>query len=413
MQQKIILGYSGGLDTSIMIHWLLENYNCEVITVTCNLGQGLDEIQGIKQKAITSGASKAYILDVQNEFITEYLWKLVKSGAKYENHYLLGTISRPLIAKKLVEIAKLENGTAICHGATGKGNDQVRFELAIKAFDSKINIIAPWRKWAISSRSEAIEFAKQRSIPITATKEVPYSIDKNIWYVSHEGGDLEEIQSEHNANFYEMCSKLEETENFPEFIDIEFHQGIPVALNGINLSPILILEELNKLGSKHGIGVIDLIENRLIGMKSRGVYETPGGTILYSAHEKLESICLDKMLIQMKHKLSMDYAKIIYDGFWFTPIREALDSFFDYTQQNVSGIIKLKLYKGHCIFAGCESNKSLFNKNFATFEKDECYNQSEAEGFINLLGLPIKIQTMLNENNFSINKTMLREQFKA
>ena len=413
MQQKIILGYSGGLDTSIMIHWLLENYNCEVITVTCNVGQGRLELCNIKQKAINSGASKAYILDVQNEFITEYLWKLVKAGAKYENNYLLGTISRPLIAKKLVEIAKLENATAVCHGATGKGNDQVRFELAIKAFDSKIKIIAPWRTWSISSRSEAIEFAKQRSISISATKEAPYSIDKNIWYVSHEGGDLEDTNCEHNPNFYEMCSKLEEAINIPECIDIEFQQGVPIALNGKNLSPISILEELNNLGGKHGIGVTDLIENRLIGMKSRGVYETPGGTILYSAHEKLESICLDKMLLQMKQKLSMDYAKIVYDGFWFTPIREALDSFFDFSQQNVSGKVRLKLFKGHCLFAGCESKNSLFNKNFATFEKDDYYKQSDAEGFINLLGLPIQIQAMLNEKNISINKNLLREKFKA
>lgn len=413
MKEKIILGYSGGLDTSIMIPWLLEHYDCEVITVTCDLGQGPSELNGIKEKALKSGASKVYVLDVQQEFITEYLWKLLKSGAKYENQYLLGTISRPLIAKKLVEIAKLEQAQSICHGATGKGNDQVRFELAIKAFSSELKIIAPWRLWNIASRTEAIDYANKKNIQIQATKESPYSIDKNIWYVSHEGGDLEDIETEHNNNFYQLANKLEETANEADFIEIEFQSGIPIAINNKQQSPLEILNILNEMGGKHGIGIIDIIENRLIGMKSRGVYETPGGTILYTAHEYLESICLDKTSLHLKQKFATEYAKLIYDGNWFTPARDSLDAFFESTQSNISGKIKLKLYKGHCLFAGAESKYSLFNKNYATFEKDNVYNQSDAQGFINLFGLPITIQTILKEKLKASQVNDYREKLKA
>lgn len=399
MKEKIILGYSGGLDTSIMIPWLKDNYNCEIITVTCDLGQGESELDGIKEKAIQSGATKAYVEDVQCQFIHDFLWKLLKSGAKYEGEYLLGRLSRPLIAKKLVEIAIKEKATAICHGATGKGNDQVRFELAIKSFSNKFKIIAPWRTWEINSRSEAIDYANSKNIPIQATKQSPYSNDRNIWYVSHEGGDLESTENEHNSNFYQMTTTLDKTPNIPDFISIQFESGIPVAVNQVEYPPVKLLSLLNEIAGKHGVGITDIIENRLIGMKSRGVYETPGGTILYKAHQYLESICLDKNVLHMKQKISQDYANLIYNGLWYTPLREALDAFIDETQKNITGEVKLKLFKGHCLFSGASSHYSLYNKDFSTFEKDEVYNQFDAEGFINVYGLPIKINSIMKEKN--------------
>lgn len=401
MKEKIILGYSGGLDTSIMIPWLKENFDCEIITVTCDLGQGNQELSGIKEKAIKSGASKAYIEDVKNQFITDFLWKLVKSGAKYEGEYLLGTLSRPLIAKKLIDIALKEEATAICHGATGKGNDQVRFELAIKALSSKFKIIAPWRSWNISSRSEAIDYANLNNIPIQATKKYPYSNDRNIWYVSHEGGDLESTEQEHNNNFYQMTSSLESSSGKPDYVTIHFNAGIPVAINQEEFSPLDLLMKLNEMGGKHGVGITDIVENRLIGMKSRGVYETPGGTILFKAHQYLESICLNRDVLHLKQKLSQDYANLIYEGRWFTPLRESLDAFIDDTQKNMTGYVKLKLYKGHCLFSGANSPYSLYNKDFSTFEKDEVYNQYDAEGFINIFGLPLKIQSLMKEKNLN------------
>lgn len=415
MKEKIILGYSGGLDTSIMIPWLKENYACEVIAVTCDLGQGEQELTGIEKKAINSGASKIYIEDVKHQFVTDYLWKLIKSGAKYEGEYLLGTLSRPLIAKKLVEIAMKENATAICHGATGKGNDQVRFELAIKHFSSKFKIIAPWRIWNISSRSEAIDYANSKNIPIQATKKSPYSNDRNIWYVSHEGGDLESTTNEHNCNFYQITNSLEKTPNTPDYITIEFLQGIPVTLNNIKYSPLELLIKLNEIAGKHGIGITDIIENRLIGMKSRGVYETPGGTVLYKAHQFLESICLDKNVLQMKQKISQEYANLVYNGLWFTPLKDALDAFVDETQKTLSGKVKLKLHKGHCLFAGVESAFSLYHKDFSTFEKDAVYNQFDAQGFIQIYGLPIKINSIMKENSLKQSQiaTCMRDHFKV
>lgn len=399
MKEKIILGYSGGLDTSIMIPWLKDNYDCEIIAVTCDLGQGEKELKDIKEKAIKSGASKAYVEDVKNQFVTDFLWKLLKSGAKYEGEYLLGTLSRPLIAKKLVDIAIKENATAICHGATGKGNDQVRFELAIKSFSSKFKIIAPWRTWNITSRSEAIDYAHSKNIPIQATKKSPYSNDRNIWYVSHEGGDLESTENEHNSEFYQMTNTLDKTPNHADFISIQFFQGIPVALNQIEYSPVELLSKLNEISGKHGIGIIDIIENRLIGMKSRGVYETPGGTVLYKAHQYLESICLDKDVLHMKQKIAQDYANLVYNGLWYTPLKEALDAFIDETQKNLTGEVKLKLFKGHCLFSGAQSPSSLYHKDFSTFEKDDVYDQFDAQGFIQIYGLPIKINSIMKENS--------------
>ena len=412
MKEKIILGYSGGLDTSIMIPWLKENFNCEIITVTCDLGQGEKELHGIKEKALKSGASKAYVEDVKSQFITDFLWKLVKSGAKYEGDYLLGTMSRPLIAKKLVEIALKEEATSICHGATGKGNDQVRFELAIKALTSKFKIIAPWRTWNISSRSEAIDYANLKGIPIQATKKSPYSNDRNIWYVSHEGGDLESTEDEHNNSFYQMTSTLECSPDEPDYLTIHFHAGIPVAINQEECSPFEILTKLNEYGGKHGIGIIDIVENRLVGMKSRGVYETPGGTILFKAHQYLESICLDRSVLHLKQKLSQDYANLIYEGRWFTPLRESLDAFIDDTQKNMTGFVKLKLYKGHCLFSGASSPYSLYNKDFSTFEKDDVYNQFDAEGFINIFGLPLKIQSIMKEKNLNMLSSQINMREK-
>lgn len=414
MKDKIILGYSGGLDTSIMIPWLKENYDCEIVTVTCDLGQGNKELDGIQEKALKSGATKAYVEDVKTQFVTDFLWKLIKSGAKYEGEYLLGTLSRPLIAKKLVDIALKENATAICHGATGKGNDQVRFELAIKALSAKFKIIAPWRSWNISSRSEAIDYANSKGIPIQATKKSPYSIDRNIWYVSHEGGDLESTEEAHNCNFYQMTSPLESTLDMADNITIHFEAGIPVALNQVEYPPVELLSKLNEIGGKHGIGIVDIIENRLVGMKSRGVYETPGGTILFKAHQFLESICLDRNVLHLKQKLSQDYANLIYEGCWFTPLRESLDAFIDDTQKNMTGFVKLKLYKGHCLFSGASSHYSLYHKEFSTFEKDEVYQQYDAEGFINIFGLPLKIQTMMKEKNSNLflSKGNMREKNK-
>lgn len=390
---KVILAYSGGLDTSIMITWLKENYDCEVITVTCDVGQG-EDFEAVKEKALKSGALKAYIIDCREEFVVKYLWPLLQAGAVYDNEYLLGTVSRPLIAEKLADIAEKEQASYISHGATGKGNDQVRFELTIKALAPHLKVIAPWREWEIKSRTEAMEYAKKHSIPVTATKDSPYSRDQNLWYVSHEGGVLESTTHAHPNDLYLMTKAVELASETAEEIVIKFVEGIPTAINDQAMSSIDIMLKLNELGGKHGIGIIDIIENRLVGMKVRGVYEFPGATILYKAHKTLETLCLDRETLHFKNSISQKYANLVYDGKWFCSLKQALDSFIKQTQKNITGEVKLKLYKGQCYFAGAQSPFSLYDKNFATFEEEEVYNQRDAQGFINLFGLPMKIQAM-------------------
>ena len=396
--KKVVLAYSGGLDTSIIIPWLKEHYdNCEVIAVSGDVGQGT-ELDGLEKKALATGASKLYIEDLKEEFITDYIYPTLKAGAVYEGEYLLGTsFARPIIAKRIVEIALKEGADAICHGCTGKGNDQVRFELTIKAFAPQMKIIAPWREWDIKSRDEEIDYAEAHNIPLKINRETNYSKDKNLWHLSHEGMDLEDPANEPQytkPGFLEMGTCPELAPDKPAYVTIGFEKGVPVAVNGKKLSPIDLVETLNKLGGENGIGLVDLVENRLVGMKSRGVYETPGGTILYRAHKVLESICLDRDTLHYKELVASKYAELVYFGQWFTPLREALDAFVETTQQTVTGTVKLKLYKGNLINAGVTSPYSLYDEATATFGQDEVYNQADAAGFINLFGLPIKVGAM-------------------
>ena len=399
--KKVVLAYSGGLDTSIIIPWLKENYNnCEVIAVSGNVGQN-DELEGLEEKAIKTGASKLYILDQTEEYVDEYIIPTMKAGAVYED-YLLGTsTARPCIAKGLVEIALKEGADAICHGCTGKGNDQVRFELAIKHFAPNMPIIAPWRIWDIKSREEEIEYAEAHNIPLKINRETNYSKDKNLWHLSHEGLDLEDTNNEptyEKPGFLEMGVSPIDAPDEPTYITLEFEKGVPVALDGEKMSAKNIILKLNELGGKNGIGIIDIVENRLVGMKCRGVYETPGGTILYKAHEALESICLDKMTMHEKQRLSITFAELVYNGQWFTPLREALSAFVDKTQEKVTGYVKLKLYKGNIIKAGVDSPYSLYSEEIATFGESD-YDQTDSAGFINLYGLPIKVQAVVDEKN--------------
>ena len=396
--KKVVLAYSGGLDTSIIIPWLKENYNnCEIIAVSGNVGQA-DELDGLEEKAIKSGASKLYIVDLTDEFVNDYIIPTVKAGALYEG-YMLGTsFARPLIGKKLAEIAISEGADAICHGCTGKGNDQVRFELAIKAFAPDMKIIAPWREWNIKSRDEEIAYAEAHNIPLKITRETNYSKDKNLWHLSHEGLDLENPANEpqyEKKGFLEMGVSPMDAPDKPAYITIDFEKGIPTALNDEKLTTKEIILKLNELGGANGIGLLDIVENRLVGMKSRGVYETPGGTILYFAHEYLETICLDKLTAHKKQELAITFAELVYNGQWFTPLREALSAFVDKTQEHVTGKVKLKLYKGNIIKAGAWSDYSLYSEEIATFDEDNVYNQADAAGFINLFGLPIKVQAKL------------------
>ena len=395
---KVVLAYSGGLDTSIIIPWLKENYGCEVIAVSGNVGQA-DELEGLEEKAIKTGASKIYIEDLQDEFVEDYIFPTLKAGAVYENKYLLGTsFARAVIAKRMVEIAKAEGADAICHGCTGKGNDQVRFELAIKAFAPNMPIIAPWRIWDIKSREEEIEYAEQHQIPLKINRETNYSKDKNLWHLSHEGLDLEDPSNEPKyREILEMGVSPEEAPDKPVYITLSFEKGIPVALNGEKMKGADIIKALNQIGGANGIGLTDLVENRLVGMKSRGVYETPGGTILYHAHEVLESICLDKATQHYKQQVALKFADLVYDGQWYTPLREALSAFVDQTQETVTGEVKLKLYKGNLINAGVTSPYSLYSEEIATFGEDDVYDQTDSAGFINLFGLPIKVKALLNE----------------
>ena len=392
---KVVLAYSGGLDTSIIIPWLKENYNnCEVIAVSADVGQGT-ELDGLEEKALKTGASKLYIEDLKEEFIQEYVYPTVQAGAVYENKYLLGTsFARPIIAKRIVEIAKAEGADAICHGCTGKGNDQVRFELTIKAFAPEMTIIAPWREWSIKSREEEIEYAEAHNIPLKINRETNYSKDKNIWHLSHEGLDLEDPANEPQYNhpgFLELGVSPEQAPDEPTYVTIHFEKGKPTAINGKEMNGVEVVTTLNELGGKNGVGLADIVENRLVGMKSRGVYETPGGAILYHAHNKLEELCLDRDTFHYKQQIGLKFAELVYYGQWFTPLREALSAFVDSTQQTVTGDVKLKLYKGNIIDAGVTSPYSLYDPEIATFDEDEVYNQADADGFINLFGLPIKV----------------------
>lgn len=404
--KKVVLAYSGGLDTSIIIPWLKENYNnCEVIAVSGDVGQE-SELEGLEEKAIKTGASKLYIEDLTEEFVNEFIVPSLKAGAKYEG-YLLGTsFARPIIAKRLVEIAKAEGADAICHGCTGKGNDQVRFELAIKAFAPDMAIIAPWREWSIKSREEEIEYAEAHNIPLKINRETNYSKDKNLWHLSHEGLDLEDPWNEptyEKDGFLEMGVSPIDAPDEPTYITLDFEQGVPVALDGKKMSPKEIILALNKIGGENGIGLLDIVENRLVGMKCRGVYETPGGTILYKALNVLETICLDKYTAHKKAELAITFGELVYNGQWYTPLREALSAFVDKAMETCTGTVKLKLYKGNMINAGVKSPYSLYNPEFATFDEDEVYNQADSAGFINLYGLPIKVRAMmeasLDENN--------------
>ncbi len=395
--KKVVLAYSGGLDTSVIIPWLKENYGCEVIAMCADVGQG-DELAPVREKAIKSGASKVYIEDLTKPFIEEYVWPTLKAGAVYEGKYLLGTsFARPIIAKALVEIAEKEGADAIAHGATGKGNDQVRFELTVKALAPHLEIIAPWRLWDIRSREDAIDYAEKHNIPIPVTKKRPYSMDRNIWHLSHEGADLENPWNGPMEDVYMVTKTPEQAPDKPTYIEVAFEKGIPVAVNGEKLDAVAMLEKLNEIGAANGIGITDIVENRLVGMKSRGVYENPGGAILYYAHRELEYLTLDRATMHYKEQVAVRYAELVYDGMWFSPLREALDAFVDSTQQNVSGLVRLKLYKGNIISAGAKSPYSLYSEEFVTFGRDEVYNQKDAEGFINLFGLPLKVRALMKQ----------------
>ncbi len=395
--KKVALAYSGGLDTSCIIPWLKENYDgCEVIAVCADIGQG-DELSVVREKALTSGAAKVFVADLTEEFLTEYVWPTLKAGAVYEGKYLLGTsFARPVIAKKLVEIARQEGCDAVAHGATGKGNDQVRFELAVKALAPDLKIIAPWREWALRSREEEIEYAKQHHIPIAAENKT-YSMDRNIWHLSHEGSDLEDPWNAPHDDMFLVTRVPEQAPDEDEYVTIDFEKGIPVAVNSKKMKAADLLQKLNEIGARHGIGITDLCENRLVGMKSRGVYENPGGAILYYAHRELEYLCLDRVTFHYKELVAHRYAELVYDGVWFSQLREALDAFVDSTQRTVTGTVKLRLYKGNIMSAGAKSPYSLYNQEYVTFEEDDVYNQADGTGFINLFGLPLKVRALMQQ----------------
>jgi len=395
--KKVVLAYSGGLDTSIIIPWLKENYGYEVIAMVADLGQG-EELEPLREKSIKSGASKIYIEDLKEEFVKDYIFPTLKAGAIYEGKYLLGTsMARPLIAKRLVEIAEKEGAEAVAHGATGKGNDQVRFELGVKALSPGLKIIAPWRIWDIRSREDAIDYAEARGIPVPVTKERAYSMDRNLWHLSHEGADLEDPANEPQPDVLLMTVPPEKAPDEPAYVEIEFERGVPVAVDGKKYGPVELIEKLNEIAGKNGVGIVDMVENRLVGMKSRGVYETPGGTVLYLAHRELELLTLDRNTLHFKEMVAGKYAEMVYDGLWFSPLREALDAFVEETQRTVTGTVRMKLYKGNCTPAGTSSPYSLYNKELATFGRDEIYSQQDAEGFINLFGLPLKVRALMKE----------------
>ena len=400
--KKIVLAYSGGLDTSVLIPWLKENYGCEVIAVSADLGQGT-ELDGLEEKALRTGASKLYIEDLREEFVNNYIIPTMKAGATYEN-YLLGTsFARPLIAKRLVEIARKEGADVICHGCTGKGNDQVRFELAVRAFAPEMEIIAPWRFWDLNSRDKEIAYAESHQIPLKITKETNYSKDKNLWHLSHEGLDLEDPENEApllREGFLEMCVPPEKAPDKPCTFTIHFEKGVPTSIDQEELSPLEIIYKLNKLGGENGCGILDLVENRLVGMKSRGVYETPGGAILYKAHEKLEEITLDRDTLHYKQRMAIRFAELVYNGQWYTPLRKAMSAFVDSTQEAVTGDVKIKLYKGNITPVSVTSPYSLHSPAIATFDEDDCFNHGDSQGYVNLFGLPIKVRAMKDQELF-------------
>lgn len=393
--KKAVLAYSGGLDTSVIIPWLREHYGCEVIAVCANLGQA-EELDGLEEKAIATGATRAYVEDLREEFVRDFLFPVLRSGAVYERKYLLATsMARPLIARRQVEIAELEGADAVAHGCTGKGNDQVRFELTYKAFNPRLTVIAPWREWEIRSREDALEYARKMEIPVVATAEKIYSRDRNLLHLSHEGGRLEDPWNEPEESMYELTKSPRDAPDYETEVLLTFEHGTPVSVDGKRLGPVELIEALNQLGAANAIGRIDLVENRLVGMKSRGVYETPGGTILSAAHNELEHLCLDRETLHYKDLVAQKYAEIVYNGQWYTPLRQALDAFVDVTQEPVSGDVRLKLYKGNIIIAGRRSPNSLYSEDFATFGEEEVYNQRDAAGFINLFGLPLTVRALL------------------
>ena len=395
--KKVVLAYSGGLDTSVIIAWLKENYDgCEVIAMCADVGQG-DELNVVHDKALASGASKVYIEDLTKPFLEEYVWPTLKAGAVYEGKYLLGTsFARPIIAKALVEIAKKEGADAIAHGATGKGNDQVRFELTVKALAPELKIIAPWREWDIKSREDAIAYAEKHNIPVAKGNKV-YSMDRNIWHLSHEGSDLEDPWNAPKDSVYLVTKSPEAAPDVATYVEVEFEKGTPVAVDGVKMGAVELMVKLNELGAANGIGITDIVENRLVGMKSRGIYENPGGAILYYAHRELEYLTLDRALYHYKEQVAIRYGELVYDGMWFSQLREALDAFVNTTQQTVTGTVRLKLYKGNIMSAGSKSPYSLYSQEFVTFEEDEVYNQADAEGFINLFGLPLKVRALMQQ----------------
>ena len=396
--KKVVLAYSGGLDTSVIIPWLKENYNgCEVIAACADLGQG-DELEPVHDKAIKTGASKCYILDLKEEFIKDYVWPTVKAGAVYEKKYLLGTsFARPLIAKKLVEIAEAEGADAIAHGATGKGNDQVRFELSVKALNPDLAIIAPWREWELRSRDQEIDYAAAHNIPIPVSHDHDYSMDRNMWHLSHEGSDLEDPWNAPKDELFIVTNIPEKAPDKPEYVELEYVEGVPVSVNGEKLSPAKLVEKLNEIGIRNAVGITDMVEDRLVGMKSRGVYENPAGAIIYYGHNDLENLCLDRATQSFKQQVSIRYSELVYDGMWFSPLREALDGFVNETQKTVTGTVRMKLYKGNIYSAGVKSPYSLYSQEYVTFGEDEVYNQADATGFINLFGLPLRVRAMMKK----------------
>ena len=394
--KKVVLAYSGGLDTSVILKWLIDTYGCEVIAFAADVGQA-EELDGLEEKAIKTGASKCYIEDLREEFVKDYIFQALKANAIYEDRYLLGTsLARPIIAKKQVEIALKEGADAVCHGATGKGNDQVRFELGFKALAPDLNIIAPWRIWDLDSRDKLFDYAKKHDIPLPITRDKPYSMDRNILHISYEGGVLEDPFYEPDENMFILTKSPESAPDKPVYIEISFNEGIPVKIDGKQLDPVKIMETLNKIAGENGIGRIDIVENRLVGIKSRGVYETPAGTILFTAHRDLESITIDRDTQHLKDRLSNEYATLVYNGLWFTKEKESLDALINETQKNVTGTVRLKLYKGNCIVVGRKSPVSLYNSDIATFDESTLYDQKDATGFINIFGLPSRVQAMLN-----------------
>ncbi|GAB4397607.1 MAG: argininosuccinate synthase [Anaerolineales bacterium] len=392
--KKVVLAYSGGLDTSVIVPWLKNNYQCEVVCFTADIGQE-EELDGLEEKAIRSGASKLYIRDLREEFLRDFVFPTMQAGAVYEREYLLGTsFARPLIAKHLVEVAELEGADAIAHGCTGKGNDQVRFELTAMALNPKLKVIAPWREWNIRSRQDALAYAAEFNVPVTQTEKDIYSRDRNLFHLSHEGGLLEDPWNEPEETMYQISAAPENAPDEAAYVEIEFESGSPVAVNGEKLSPAKLIERLNAIGGAHGIGRADLVENRLVGMKSHGVYETPGGTILLYAHRELESLVLDRETLHYKQMIAIKYTELVYNGLWFTPLREALDAFVNATQGPVTGVVRLKLYKGNIISAGRKSPFSLYREDFATFGQEDVYDQSDAKGFIRLFGLSLKVRAL-------------------